>query len=247
MGLFNHNYNTPGKGVSKEGRQKTVLFRFFELFFGKFWQLLVLNALYLLMCLPVVTIGAASAGFTYCLKNIIAGKPIFVAHDFFKGFKNNWKQGTVMMLINAVVTVVLLVAFSFYLDAEVIPVEGLRIAFTIFLGAIAILYCMMQFYTYLLMVTFDIKFSALLKNSFLFIVLGIKENLIAMFFTLVYVVLIIWGLFPFSIILVVLFLPALMGTTVNFIVYPVVKRIMIDPYEQEQNNEEERIFEDDVK
>ena len=245
MGFFDKSYYKEGPGVGKNERKKTALFRFFDIFFGHFWQLMALNALYFGMCLPVVTIGAATAGFTYCVKNIVIGKPIFVIHDFFKGFKNNWKQGTAMMLINAVFGFLMFVAFSFYVfSPEVITSQGLCIAFAILLGVICIVYGMMQFYTYLLMVTFDLRFGAVLKNSFLMIVIGIKQNFIAMFFTLVYVFLIIWALFPFSIILCMLFLLSLMGATVVFIVYPVVKKIMIDPYEEENKEIPEQIFTD---
>ena len=249
MGIFNNNsYNRPGPGVSKNPRKKTALFRFFDIFFGKFWDLLKLNALYVLMCIPIVTIGAATAGFTYCIKNIVAGKPIFVFHDFFKGFKNNWKQGTAMLLINVIVGFVFFVAFSFYVfSPEIVTSSAMRLVFAIILGVITIIYTMMQFYTYLFMVTFDMRFSVVLKNSLLFIVIGIKENFIAVFFTMVYVFLVILAFFPFSLILCMIILMSLIATTNIFIVYPVVKRIMIDPYLEEKNTEEEQVFKDEIE
>ena len=248
MGLFNNNYNNPGPGVSKNQRKKTALFRFFDIFFGKFWDFLKLNALYVLMCLPIVTIGAATAGLTYCVKNIVAGKPVFVFHDFFKGFKNNWKQGTGIFIINIIAAVIFVVAFSFYvLSPEIIPSQAMRMIFAVILGVIAIIYTMMQFYTYLLMVTFDMKFSVVLKNSLLFIVIGIKENFIAVFFTLVYVFLVILGLFPLSLLLCMLMLCSMISCTNIFIVYPVVKRVMIDPYVEENNAEEEQVFKDEIE
>ena len=127
MGLFNNNYNIPGPGVPKRERQKNSFFEFFDIYFTKFWKLLELNALYFACCLPIVTIGAATAGFTYVLKNIVAGKQIFVFHDFFKGFKNNWKMGSLLFLFNIIAFIIFFIGFSFYGDPAIITNATLRI------------------------------------------------------------------------------------------------------------------------
>ena len=67
FGLFD--YSKPGKGVDKNGPQKKRFFHFFELYFRKFWKLITLNMLYVLFCIPIVTIGPATAAMTYILKN----------------------------------------------------------------------------------------------------------------------------------------------------------------------------------
>ena len=76
FGLFN--YNKPGPGVDKGETNKNRFFHFFELYFRKFWKLLELNLLFLLCCVPIVTIGPAIAGFTYILRNYADERPTFM-------------------------------------------------------------------------------------------------------------------------------------------------------------------------
>lgn len=78
FGLFN--YSKPGPGVDKNGPKKKRFFLFFELYFRKFWKMIELNLLFLVCCIPIVTIGPAIAGMTYVLRNYALGKAHF--HGF---------------------------------------------------------------------------------------------------------------------------------------------------------------------
>ena len=91
FGLFD--YTKPGKGVDKNGPQKKRFFHFFELYFRKFWKLITLNLIYILFCIPIVTIGPATAAMTYILKNYTMERPVFLWSDFLEAFKK-----TVLML-----------------------------------------------------------------------------------------------------------------------------------------------------
>ncbi len=102
------------KGVDKNGPQKKRFFHFFELYFRKFWKLITLNLIYILFCIPIVTIGPATAAMTYILKNYTMERPVFFWSDFLEAFKKNWKQGFVMGLIDAVLLVLSYVACRFY-------------------------------------------------------------------------------------------------------------------------------------
>ena len=64
------NYSKPGPGVDKDGPQKKRFFYFFELFGRKFWKLIELNLLYLVCCIPIVTIGPATCGLVYILQGV---------------------------------------------------------------------------------------------------------------------------------------------------------------------------------
>ena len=109
-GLFN--YSKPGPGVDKNGPKKKRFFYFLELFGRKFWKLLELNLLYLLCCIPVVTIGPATCGLVYILRNFANEKPVFMVSDFFDAFKSNFKQGFVLGLLD------IPTSGEYYLDGE---------------------------------------------------------------------------------------------------------------------------------
>lgn len=55
MGLFSSDrYFKPGKGVERDEPQKKAFFRFFELYFRKFWKYVLINLIYMLVLLPFI-------------------------------------------------------------------------------------------------------------------------------------------------------------------------------------------------
>lgn len=56
MGIFSFNYNKPGPGVDKDAPQKKGIFRYFEIFFRKFWKLLQVNMLYFICSIPMIVL-----------------------------------------------------------------------------------------------------------------------------------------------------------------------------------------------
>ncbi len=264
MGLFGNQYKE-GKGVRKNEPVKKPFFRFWEEFGRKFWNLISLNLLYILMCLPVVTIGAATAAFTYVLRNYVLGRPVFLKDDFFSAFKNNWKQGTAVFLLQVIFFAIDAFAVYFYFSV-VSAIETKDMNFYIYMGGLAIslsigiIFLFMSFYLYLMLVSFDFKMKSLIKNSFYFSGLGVKVNFINLFgillFILVGILLISWKLvLPLGIMYFVLLTAPFCGYMVLFNVFPLVKKHVIDPYYEEQGipnpldpveDEEEAVFQDDV-
>ena len=66
MGFFTPSYDKPGKGIDKDAPQKRSFFRFFDIFFRKFWKLISVNLLYLIASLPTLIL-------VFWLSGIISG------------------------------------------------------------------------------------------------------------------------------------------------------------------------------
>ncbi len=60
---------------------------------GRIFDVFVLNILWLLCCIPLFTIGPATTALFYSMFGIIRGDGGYVSRDFFKSFKQNFKQG----------------------------------------------------------------------------------------------------------------------------------------------------------
>lgn len=56
MGIFFNSYNKPGKGIDPDAPQKRSFFRFFDIFFRKFWHFGKTNLLYTLALIPTFII-----------------------------------------------------------------------------------------------------------------------------------------------------------------------------------------------
>lgn len=79
---------------------------------GKISDLLILNLLTLLLCIPVITAGAALTAMHYCCLKMLRGKESSISRDFFHSFKDNFKQSTVIWLLFLLFSAV--TAFNLY-------------------------------------------------------------------------------------------------------------------------------------
>ena len=71
-----------------------------------FWQsmdrvfdLCELNILWLVCCIPIVTAGPSTVAFYYAMINLVRGEEGYVHKDFFRSFKQNFKQGLLAGLL----------------------------------------------------------------------------------------------------------------------------------------------------
>lgn len=253
-----------GPGVSKDGPQKKRFFLFFEIYFRKFTKIVLLNLIYVLVCLPVVTIGPATAAMAYCMRNFTREEHADIS-DFFEQFKKNFLQSFLVSVIQLVCFVVIAFGLFFYYS---LMSQGNVLGFFGFCIALmaAVLFVFMSYYIYMLIVTFKQTLRQLIKNSFLFAFLGLGRNIITtIILVLIYGWFAIYGVLPtimplfdpnfpasldaasLALAFYLVFLPSLTSFIVNFNIYPCVKRFMLDPAmaeREKQRQEEETIFED---
>lgn len=240
-GLFD--YNKPGPGVDKNAPKKKGIALFFEILGGKFFNLIPLSLLYWLFCLPIVTVGFADVGLAYITRNFAREKPVLQTADFFDTIKKNWKQALPVGFINFLLTALMIFGMSVYLYLWEYGFV-FKVGFVI-TGCMFIVFSFMKYYINFLMVTFDLKFKQLYKNSLLLSSVGLKENLIISAWLIgIYGLLIglplVWmAVFEnafmalVGLLIFILFVPALQALIIQFCVFPVVKKHMIDPYYEE--------------
>lgn len=69
-------------------------------------DLMILNMLMIACCIPVITIGASYTAMHYVVLKMIRGEDGYLVRGFFKSFKANFKQATLIWLMMLVVIVV---------------------------------------------------------------------------------------------------------------------------------------------
>jgi uncharacterized membrane protein YesL len=231
LALF-RSYNTPGPGVDKYSPKKRGFIRFFELYFRKFWKMLELNLLTFIMCIPIVTIGPAIAGMTKVLRSFYLEKSVFMLHDFWKGFKSNWKQSLPVGLINLVVVASTVLGMQIYPDLAEQTGSKVFTVMAVITVAVAFTILMMNFYVYLMIVATDLKLKAIAKNAFFLVCIALKRSLWT--FLLVGVLCgtmaLSFMMNPFWGIVIPIFFISFVGFVVVFNCYPVIQKLVIDPY-----------------
>lgn len=177
-------------------------------FLSKLCDLIILNILCIICCIPIITAGASiTALFSVTLK-MVKGEESYIVRGFFKGFKDNFKQATIIWLIMAVFGIFM---YMDYRAAYVLP-TNVRNVFQVMIGAIMILYAMLFTYIFPYLARFENSIKNIFKNSLLIAVLNLPWTLlmtvlpIALVFitfltsyTLVYGSM-IWILFGFSLV-----------------------------------------------
>ena len=68
-------------------------------FLNRVGDLLILNILMIICCIPVITVGAAYTAMHYVILKMIRGEEGYLIKGFFKSFAGNFKQATVLWLI----------------------------------------------------------------------------------------------------------------------------------------------------
>ena len=123
-----------------------------------------------------LTWGWQNIGSTYVIRSMVRGEPIFMWSDYFYAIKRNLKQGFFMGLLDFIVIGVL--AFDIFYFSGISGGFGEDLMYFCTLG-ISIIYIFMRFYIYLMLITFDLSIYKLLKNALIFVILGIKRNIVA--------------------------------------------------------------------
>lgn len=130
-------------------------------FINKLLDVLLLNLLWILCSLPVVTIGAATcAAFSVTLK-MVDDEEGYIVKPFFKYFKQNFKQGTLMCLFTAPQIYLLYLLWQLVFKSD--DINAIIIIGVIFLTALSI---SMNIYSYPLIARYENSLKKIIKNSF---------------------------------------------------------------------------------
>ena len=104
-------------------------------YIGKFGDLMMLNVLWIVCSIPIFTIGASTTALYYVTLKLARDDDGYTIKSFFKSFKENFKQATVIWLILLATGVIL--AFDLYFLLNVLT--GSSMIRTVFMAAIGAL------------------------------------------------------------------------------------------------------------
>ena len=172
MKLFYRNWDKPGKGIDRNAPKKKGLARIWEMIWIEKWPLFVVGLMYLLFCLPIVTIPAATAAMVRIMIHMVDDEPRFLWSDYIKAFKENFKGATLVGWGLFLVSGVLVYAFLIYRTVlKEYPI--LYVPAIIVITAVLALK-LMSYYIYPMLVRTELPYKAVIKNSFL--LLFVEKN-----------------------------------------------------------------------
>lgn len=141
-------------------------------------ELIPLPVFIVLFIASLLAYGPLTAGFTYCIRNIVTGKHFWMS-EMFSHAKSNLKQG----LFFGIIDITILFSLILYLASDISALQGASLVFyrgaKILAVIISVIYFCIRFYTYSMAVTFELSVKDIFKNSLIFCVLGFFRNIIS--------------------------------------------------------------------
>lgn len=154
--------------------------------FAMLTNLVVLNILWLVCCIPVFTAGAATSALYYTVFQYHSKEDDAVLRPFFQAFRDNFKQSTMVLL--PLLAVLSLLVF----DIAYLVSHGTGTAM-LFLLIAAVMFVMgMLVHLFPLISRFDMNTKALLRTAFSLMVLHLPATITVIMLTFLPVVLLLF-------------------------------------------------------
>ena len=137
-------------------------------------RLTILNLIWLIYCIPLITAGASTAAQYYCIRRLMDGDTA-VFRNFRTGIKLYWKKASVIWLILSALTAAFCLAYYILTDAAV-PGKSILVS----VAALAFLTLVLtMLWVYPVMVSFKGNLREILFNAFIFTFMYAPITLIA--------------------------------------------------------------------
>ena len=202
-------------------------------FLSRVADIMILNLLFIICSLPIITIGASLSALYYCLFKIKEEEEGYLVKKFFHSFKDNLKQATLMWLIMLALFLVLFLEFMMYRNVD--GTIGTVVRSIVLIGLI--FWYLISTYAFALQAKFYNSIRNTFHNAVLLIfangprsiaIIGLTAAVIA--FTLmqkdvvvVWNLILVWILFGFS---------GIATINVQFL-YPVIRKLMPEESKEE--------------
>jgi uncharacterized membrane protein YesL len=201
------------------------------------------------LCIPLVTVGPAQAGYTYVLRNYSREEHAFIWSDFKEHASKNFKQSLIVCGIDFLVTCFMLLALKFYF-----LMNNNNLLFTIattLMIMVLVIFMIMHIYIYPMMVTFKLSTKQLYKNALLFSLAKLLPNIGILLLCILILFLTFGMLIPFNpiigFILYAFITVSLIGMITNFYAYGKIEKYMMPSEEDEEEEYEEEEGEEEYE
>ena len=82
-------------------------------FIAKIFDLVILNLIFIFSCVPIITIGASTSALSYVTLKMVRGEDPYIWRNFWKSFRQNFKQGTLVWRFSILIFIFL--GMDFYI------------------------------------------------------------------------------------------------------------------------------------
>lgn len=142
-------------------------------FLGKVGDLIWLNILTMLCCIPIVTVGASLTALNYVSIKMVRNEEGYLTKNFLKSFRQNFFQATALWLLMLFILAVAGTDFYFLSMMEGTMVQVVKIG----LYAVFLFFLCSSIYWFPLLSRFENSLKNIIKNSFLLSIMHFPKTI----------------------------------------------------------------------
>lgn len=157
--------------------------KFFQIM-DKFSSIVLLNILWIVCCIPVVTIGAATTALYYVTLKLVRDEESYIVKSYFKSFALNFRQATGIWAMVLVFLGILYFDFS-VLNTSESPISHV---ITILLYVLIFFFIMVMCYVFPLLAKFDNTVFNTVKNSMFLSIIHAPKTFLLLLWTVIPVI-----------------------------------------------------------
>ena len=141
---------------------------------NKMADLMWLNILTLICCIPIITAGAALTSMHYVALKIVRNEESYITRSFFKSFKTNFRQATLIWLL------LMLVAAILGGDYYIITKSGMQFSqvLVVLIMAAGVLVICTSLYVFPVLAKFDNTIMGTIRNGFIMSILQLPKTVV---------------------------------------------------------------------
>lgn len=191
-------------------------------FMQSLWDILKLNFMWFIFCIPIVTIGGSTIAAFSVLLRMSEDQEGNVIKDFWKAFRENWKQGIFIGLLPPICFEAVFLDFQLY---NAVENGGLGILIVGFFSAYIFIFCLI--YVFPLLARYDNTVINSIKNSFRIGMKFFGRTFLLLVIIAVEVLIIFWN--PTTKFVGALIGPACIMYTISGVAMHIFRKIEEDP------------------
>ncbi len=196
---------------------------------GSLMDCMIISALWLLMCIPVFTIGTSTTAMYTTVHKVIRRQQGYVWNTFWDSFKSNFKLTTKLWLI--ILGIIIVLTADIYVTHQAL-VEGLSWgAFSPFFVILMILVILWAVYIFAYSARFEQTLKATLKNGVLIMIANLPWTV------LIFLELVVATIVVMYVPILIIIIPGIVTVLAELILEHVFRKLMTE--EQRRHEEEE--------
>ncbi len=201
-------------------------------FMGEVADIIILGLLWWIGCLGIITMGSSTTALYYVLGKKMRKEPTYVVKDFFKSFKQNFRQSVPLSIFVTIAFISLALYISFIIGAIY---SGEESSYLKYIVPITLLFGFevinIHSYSWALLSRFEMTTKAVLKTAFIMT----HRHLLTTVWNLVMIGIVIFAIVKFPLIIIVA--PSLIVFGQSYILQPLFTSYIVAKKEEGEAND----------